>query len=131
MKSARRTAHTAAVRPRARAPSTFTRLCCKTCSAAPTRASLTNGRHRYRDPNPLVSLEAFDRSAEWAAQGSFALRDIDEAKLSLFQGIDAPVSPGSRGLGEFSTGITDEMRQAKCGLSGGGKSLVRGCLFGG
>jgi Zn-dependent M16 (insulinase) family peptidase len=61
----------------------------------------------------MASLEAFDRSVLWAAQGQFADRDIDEAKLSLFQGIDAPVAPGTRGLGEFSNGITDAMRQTK------------------
>ena len=39
--------------------------------------------------------------------------DVDEAKLSIFQKIDAPVSPGARGSGLFLHGITNEMKQVR------------------
>lgn len=42
--------------------------------------------------------------------------DLDEAKLTVFQGIDAPISPGSKGLTFFKTGITPEMQQTRWAL---------------
>jgi hypothetical protein len=41
-------------------------------------------------------------------------RDLNEAKLSLFQGLDAPVAPSAYGGAIFSLRLTDEMRQTQC-----------------
>jgi hypothetical protein len=66
--------------------------------------------YSYRDPNFESTFEAFDKSADWISKSeSFCDRDIVEAKLGLFQSIDAPILPGTRGLGPFLSGISDEM----------------------
>ncbi|KXJ26327.1 Presequence protease, mitochondrial [Exaiptasia diaphana] len=69
--------------------------------------------YSYRDPNSVDTLDAFNRSVEWAEQGQFTDLDIDEAKLAVFASVDSPVSPGNRGLGYFSQGVTDEMKQTQ------------------
>jgi len=69
--------------------------------------------YSYRDPNTKSTLDAFDASVEWATQGNIKDSDVDEAKLSIFQKIDAPVSPGARGTGLFLHGITNDMKQAR------------------
>lgn len=69
--------------------------------------------YSYRDPGTTTTLQAFDAAGHWAAGGSFTDRDIDEAKLAVFQKIDEPVPPPSHGLNFFQTGITPEMRQAR------------------
>ncbi len=66
----------------------------------------------YRDPQLSRTLGTFEQSLNWLFQGnSFSDRDVREAKLSLFAGIDRPVPPGSRGLGEFNTSVTHAMRE--------------------
>lgn len=37
-----------------------------------------------RDPNSVESLDVFDQSVQWAVDGSFTDKDVDEAKLSVF-----------------------------------------------
>jgi len=37
---------------------------------------------------------------------------LEEAKISILSKIDAPTAPGSRGLGEFLGGFTQEEEQA-------------------
>lgn len=32
----------------------------------------------------MKTLEVFDKSVEWATEGSYTQQDIDEAKLSVF-----------------------------------------------
>jgi Zn-dependent M16 (insulinase) family peptidase len=59
------------------------------------------------------TLRAFDESIAWAAAGNITAKDIEEAKLGLFQGVDAPVSPAGRGTREFMSGVTDEMQQQR------------------
>ena len=66
--------------------------------------------YSYRDPNFESTFEAFNKSADWISNAdNFSERDITEAKLGLFQSVDCPVLPGSRGLGPFLSGITDAM----------------------
>ncbi|KAJ1543356.1 Mitochondrial presequence protease, partial [Nowakowskiella sp. JEL0078] len=69
----------------------------------------------YRDPASriLKTLEAYENVIEWAAKISDHLgnRELDEAKLALFSGIDAPVNASSEGMTYFRTGVTDEMFQ--------------------
>ncbi|GFN99728.1 presequence protease, mitochondrial [Plakobranchus ocellatus] len=66
----------------------------------------------YRDPNSLATLDVFQRCVQWATSGEISGEDIDEAKLGVFQKIDKPVPPGSRGQTRFVYDISDDMRQA-------------------
>ncbi|XP_064201881.1 presequence protease, mitochondrial isoform X1 [Anguilla rostrata] len=67
--------------------------------------------YSYRDPNAVQTLSAFRAGAEWARAGSFAPQDVDEAKLSVFSAVDAPVAPSDKGMDLFLNGISDEQRQ--------------------
>jgi len=68
--------------------------------------------YSYRDPNTTKTLDAFDGAAKWAEKGEFSQQDIDEAKLSVFQNIDKPISPGNRGGRYFLNGVSDDTFQA-------------------
>ncbi len=50
-----------------------------------------------RDPNTTQTLSAFRRGVEWVREGKFTQQDIDEAKLSVFSAVDAPVAPSNKG----------------------------------
>ncbi|CAH1789315.1 unnamed protein product [Owenia fusiformis] len=67
--------------------------------------------YSYRDPNSMLTLERFDKSVQWAKEGGYKEQDIEEAKLSVFQQLDKPVSPGDQGMTPFLSGIDDDMRQ--------------------
>ncbi|XP_078722291.1 presequence protease, mitochondrial [Lampetra fluviatilis] len=67
--------------------------------------------YSYRDPGSLDTLAAFRRASEWACKGSFSERDVEEAKLSVFSAVDAPVAPGDKGMSLFLHGVSDSMRQ--------------------
>uniref|UniRef100_A0A3P8X2P7 Presequence protease, mitochondrial n=1 Tax=Cynoglossus semilaevis TaxID=244447 RepID=A0A3P8X2P7_CYNSE len=68
--------------------------------------------YSYRDPHSVQTLAAFRRSVDWAKSGHFSQQDIDEAKLSVFSAVDSPVAPADKGMGQFLSGITDEMKQS-------------------
>uniref|UniRef100_A0AAX7VRB6 Presequence protease, mitochondrial n=1 Tax=Astatotilapia calliptera TaxID=8154 RepID=A0AAX7VRB6_ASTCA len=65
-----------------------------------------------RDPNTVQTLSAFGNGIEWAKSGKFTQQDIDEAKLSVFSAVDSPVAPADKGMGQFLSGVTDEMKQS-------------------
>ena len=67
--------------------------------------------YSYRDPNCQKTLDAFDGSIQWILSNKFSERDVQEAKLGIFQAVDKPVLPGDRGLRGWLSGITDEMFQ--------------------
>ncbi|VDL35011.1 unnamed protein product [Hymenolepis diminuta] len=67
--------------------------------------------YSYRDPSAGPTLKVFEKSLDFALSTEFKEQDIVEAKLSVFQELDSPVSAGSRGLNAFLTGIDDEKRQ--------------------
>lgn len=70
--------------------------------------------YSYRDPNIASTLAAFKESVEYIAAGNFNDSDLEEAKLEMIQGLDAPISPGSRAAVAFSwlrEGKTLERRQ--------------------
>ncbi|KAL3232137.1 Presequence protease, mitochondrial [Nakaseomyces bracarensis] len=70
--------------------------------------------YSYRDPHPLKSLATFDNAIKYVLNDAqWKSADIDEAKLSIFQQVDAPISPKSEGTTWFSSGVTDEMRQTR------------------
>ena len=71
--------------------------------------------YAFRDPNLKSSLEAFREGIEKIASGDFGEKEIEEAKLGIFQDIDSPVSPSNRAdLSYFRKkgGRTNEKRQA-------------------
>ncbi|CAG0921459.1 unnamed protein product [Notodromas monacha] len=68
--------------------------------------------YSYRDPNGAETFDVFEKAVDWAiAPANFAADEIHEAKLAVFQAEDAPVSPGSRGLTEFHSGISYDMQK--------------------
>lgn len=69
--------------------------------------------YSYRDPNPTNTLKVISDAGRWALEYGWTKRNLDEAKLSIFQGIDAPLSPRSEISSEFVHGITNELRQAR------------------
>ncbi|XP_063878942.1 presequence protease, mitochondrial-like [Scylla paramamosain] len=69
----------------------------------------TFGFFSYRDPHSTQTLAVFDAAVEWVLSGGFSERDVAEAKLGVFQAVDAPISPGSQGRRRFLAHITDEL----------------------
>ncbi|XP_032205756.1 presequence protease, mitochondrial isoform X2 [Mustela erminea] len=67
--------------------------------------------YSYRDPRSAETLQSFSKAMDWAKAGRFTEQDIDEAKLSVFSAVDAPVAPSDRGLDHFLCGLSDEMKQ--------------------
>ncbi|XP_076042839.1 presequence protease, mitochondrial [Oratosquilla oratoria] len=65
--------------------------------------------YSYRDPHSTQTLANFDRAVDWVLGGNFEEQDVSEAKLGVFQKLDAPVSPGSRGQRLFQSHISDAM----------------------
>lgn len=51
-----------------------------------------------RDPRSAETLQSFSKAMDWAKAGRFTEQDIDEAKLSVFSAVDAPVAPSDRGM---------------------------------
>jgi Zn-dependent M16 (insulinase) family peptidase len=52
-------------------------------------------------------------AGQWAVDKKWSDRDLEEAKISVFQGVDAPKSVNQEGMGRFLSGITEEMKQKK------------------
>lgn len=70
--------------------------------------------YAYRDPNISNTLVAFDEAVQTIMRRGFEDSDLEEAKLEIVQGLDAPVAPGSRGevaYSRFREGKTFEVRQ--------------------
>ncbi|KAK1345642.1 hypothetical protein QTO34_008105 [Cnephaeus nilssonii] len=68
--------------------------------------------YSYRDPRSTETLQSFAKAVDWAKSGKFSQQDIDEAKLSVFSAVDAPVAPADKGLDHFLYGLSDELKQA-------------------
>lgn len=67
--------------------------------------------YSYRDPRSTETLQSFAKAVDWAKSGKFSQQDIDEAKLSVFSAVDAPVAPSDKGLDHFLYGLSDELKQ--------------------
>ncbi|KAJ3175590.1 Mitochondrial presequence protease [Geranomyces variabilis] len=74
----------------------------------------------YRDPPSGLAntLKTYERAIEWASSRGGAAawgtqRELDEAKLSVFQSLDAPKSASAEGMTRFHTGVTNEMLQER------------------
>ncbi|KAI0420279.1 Metalloenzyme, LuxS/M16 peptidase-like protein [Xylaria grammica] len=71
------------------------------------------GFYSYRDPNPQNTLSIMRNAGRWAVDGRWSEQDLEEAKISVFQSIDAPKSVNTEGMLRFESGVTDEMRQKR------------------
>ncbi|EHY51875.1 Presequence protease, mitochondrial [Exophiala dermatitidis] len=78
-------------------------------SASPVSGLFTMSS--YRDPNPRNSLSVFERAGTYARDKDWSSRELEESKLSIFQGIDAPRSVNTEASKEFLYGITEDMDQ--------------------
>ncbi|KAJ3213672.1 Presequence protease, mitochondrial [Dinochytrium kinnereticum] len=71
----------------------------------------------YRDPPGagVRTMDAFKRGVEWAGNISknVSESELNEAKMSLLSGQDAPISASEEAMTRYGTGVTDEMRQAR------------------
>lgn len=69
--------------------------------------------YSYRDPENLKTLDAFDNSITWLENEleKITPQEILEAKLGVFQAIDAPIPPSGKGLREFLLGLTTDVLQ--------------------
>lgn len=71
------------------------------------------GFYSYRDPNPQNTMNIMRNAGRWAVNKEWSDRDLEEAKISVFQAVDAPKAVNQEGMGKFLSGITEDMRQKK------------------
>lgn len=71
--------------------------------------------YSYRDPNISSTFDAFEEAIQRILKGDFKESDLEEGKLEIIQGLDSPLSPGSRGFVAYSwmrEGKSLQVRQA-------------------
>lgn len=73
------------------------------------------GMYSYRDPNPQNTLKIMQDAGRWAFEKKFSDQGLEEAKLSVFQSVDAPEGISDEGMTRFLSGIDGEMEQRKRG----------------
>jgi len=71
------------------------------------------GYYSYRDPNPQNTMRIMHDAGRWARDKKWTDQDLEEAKLSVFQNVDAPQSVSEEGMTRFISGIDEEMEQTK------------------
>lgn len=71
------------------------------------------GFYSYRDPNPQNTQKIMRNAGRWAIDKEFTDRDLEEAKISVFQGVDAPKAVNQEGMSRFLSGVTHEMQQKR------------------
>ena len=71
------------------------------------------GYYSYRDPNPQNTMKILHTAGQWARDKAWTDQDLEEAKLSVFQNVDAPQSVSQEGMTRFVSGIDEEMEQTK------------------
>lgn len=71
------------------------------------------GYYSYRDPNPQNTLKIVRDAGRWARDKEWTDQNIEEAKLSVFQGVDAPESVSQEGMTRFLSGVDESMEQTK------------------
>ncbi len=71
------------------------------------------GFYSYRDPNPQNTMSIMRNAGQWAVEKQWSDRDLEEAKLSVFQSVDAPESVSAEGMTRFLSGVSDEMLQER------------------
>ncbi|KAI9780219.1 MAG: Mitochondrial presequence protease [Peltula sp. TS41687] len=71
------------------------------------------GFYSYRDPNPQNTIKTISSAGVWARDNHWSDQDMEEAKLSVFQSIDAPESVSEEGMTRFLHGIDGNMEQRR------------------
>ncbi|KAK4645568.1 Mitochondrial presequence protease [Podospora bellae-mahoneyi] len=71
------------------------------------------GFYSYRDPNPVNTINIMRSAGQWAVDKKWSDRDLEDAKISIFQGVDAPRAVNEEGMSNFLYGITEEMKQKR------------------
>jgi Zn-dependent M16 (insulinase) family peptidase len=76
------------------------------------------GMYTYRDPNPLRSVGVMQEAGRWAVEriaagGDDVTKQINEAKMLIFQGVDAPMSVADMGMKKFLYGIDENMEKER------------------
>jgi len=71
------------------------------------------GMSSYRDPNPQNTMKVMNEAGRWARDRTWSAQDLEEAKLGVFQGYDAPKAVKQEGMRLFLYGITDDMAQTR------------------
>lgn len=71
------------------------------------------GFYSYRDPNPVNTLKIMRGAGRWAVDKKWSDRDLEDAKISVFQNVDSPTSVNEEGMGRFLYGIDAEMKQKR------------------
>ncbi|EGS17307.1 uncharacterized protein CTHT_0066280 [Thermochaetoides thermophila DSM 1495] len=71
------------------------------------------GFYSYRDPNPVNTINIMRNAGRWAVDKKWSDRDLEDAKISVFQGVDAPRAVNEEGMSTFVYGITEEMKQKR------------------
>ncbi|KAK5660161.1 hypothetical protein OQA88_13630 [Cercophora sp. LCS_1] len=71
------------------------------------------GFYSYRDPNPLNTIKIMQNAGRWAVDKEWSDRDLEDAKISVFQGVDAPRAVNEEGMSNFLYGITEDMKQKR------------------
>ncbi|KAI9818079.1 MAG: Mitochondrial presequence protease [Pycnora praestabilis] len=71
------------------------------------------GFYSYRDPNPQNTIKIIREAGTWARDRVWTDRDLEEAKLSVFQGLDAPQSVSEEGMVKFLSGVDEDMAQKR------------------
>ncbi|KAM4066477.1 peptidase m16C associated domain-containing protein [Hirsutella rhossiliensis] len=71
------------------------------------------GFYSYRDPNPQNTVKIMRNAGRWAVDKEWTARDLEEAKISVFQNVDAPRAVNQEGMSKFLSGVTEEMKQKK------------------
>jgi len=81
----------------------------------------------YRDPSGLSTLAKYSKAVEWVQKQDWTERDVNEAILKVFQGVDAPIAPSSRGVGIWKNDLSvDEIAKRRHELlSVTGSDLLR------
>jgi len=67
----------------------------------------------YRDPNPRNTLNVIKSAGTFAAERDWSERELEEAKLGIFQQVDAPTDVNDEGEVRFMSGITEQMEQER------------------
>ncbi|KAL9112399.1 MAG: hypothetical protein Q9227_003241 [Pyrenula ochraceoflavens] len=67
----------------------------------------------YRDPQPRTTLNTFAKAGIFARDRAWTDRELEEAKLGVFQQLDAPIDISGEGQKEFMYGITPKMEQQR------------------
>ena len=71
------------------------------------------GYYSYRDPNPQNTLTIMRDAGRWARDKEWTHQNLEEAKLSVFQDVDAPESVNQEGMTRFLSGVDEAMEQTK------------------